>query len=127
MKKNINEIIEEVKKVNVRSAWSKGVKSFALDLLDNVKNELDDINQTFTFEELKKLLLKGANDWHQYSWGGCYLIYDTDIANALCNASELKKTKNGLLKPNKNEEWLDVQARALYQSERLIRLYSFEH
>lgn len=59
-----------------------------------------------------------------YNWGGSSLIYDADIAGRLCCPSELKKTRNGERRPNSREEWLDVQARALYQAcNRLCRLY----
>jgi hypothetical protein len=56
----------------------------------------------------------------QYSYGGCSLIYDCDIAERLCSPSELKRTRDGERSPNAKEEWLDVQARALYQAARLV-------
>ena len=65
---------------------------------------------------LERQLLNGASDWAQYSWGGSSLIYDGDIAARLCCPSELKKTRNGERRPNAREEWLDVQARALFQA-----------
>lgn len=65
---------------------------------------------------------RSAWDRGEYSWGGSALVYDGDIAAALCNPSELKKTRNGKRRPNSREEWLDVQARALYQAFR--RVYS---
>ena len=68
----------------------------------------------------EKDLLDGAKDWYEYSWGGCSLLYNSDICKRLCSPSEQRKTKNGERKPNANEEWLDVQARALYQAARLI-------
>lgn len=68
----------------------------------------------------RKALLNGADNWRQYSYGGCALIYDSDIAETLCSPSELKKVKGGDRQPNSRESWLDVQARALYQAERLI-------
>jgi hypothetical protein len=43
-----------------------------------------------------------------------------------CTPSELKKTHNGERKPNKNEEWLDVQARALNQAAKMIITIAFE-
>ena len=61
-------------------------------------------------------LLNGADNWAQYSWGGCSFIYDGYIADRLCTPSEWKKTNGGLRRPNKNELWLDVQARALRQA-----------
>ena len=102
-----------------RSAWSKGVTEYALELLDSLAEGIeggyyyaDDIAAP---RVLEKNLLNGAADWSAYSWGGCSLIYDADIAERLCTPSELKKTRNGERKPNAREEWLDCQARALSQ------------
>lgn len=64
---------------------------------------------------IEKALLDGAIDWSQYSWSGCSLHYDVQIAERLCCPSELRKTKNGKRRPNSRNEWLDTQARALYQ------------
>ena len=65
---------------------------------------------------IREAMLNGANDWIQYSWGGSALIYDGNIAERLCTPSELKRTHNGERRPNSHEEWLDVQARALFQA-----------
>ena len=48
------------------------------------------------------------------------LIYNEDIAERLCTPSELKKTRHGERRPNAREEWLDTQARALFQAYNLI-------
>lgn len=99
-----------------RSAWDKGVNLYALELLDNIRDlPADDSRQ-----EIKNALLNGARDWREYSWGGCSLIYNGDIAERLCSPSELKRCRGGEWRPNRREEWLDVQARALYQAFRLI-------
>lgn len=90
-----------------RSTWDKAVTIYALELLE----ELAD-NEEVT----KERLLNGASNWNQYSWGGSSLIYDSDIAERTCTPSELKKTRNGERRPNSREEWLDVQARALFQA-----------
>ena len=103
-----------------RSAWSKGVKAYALELLDQFEENNDAGTEFYGSPANRKELLNGAQDWNQYSWGGCALIYNSDIAERTCSPSELKKTKNGEWRPNRREEWLDVQARALYQAERLI-------
>ena len=72
-------------------------------------------------------MLNGARDWNAYSWGGSALIYDGDIAERLCTPSELKRTRHGERRPNSREEWLDTQARALYQAcNRVSRLYRQE-
>lgn len=118
--------IRNRKNFSIRSAWDKGVTAYADDFLDNLAEAIEE--GYFYTEDLasktmiEKFLLNGAEDWAQYSWGGCSLIYDYDIAKRLCNPTELKRTHNGRLRPNRNEEWLDVQRRALYQaSTRVIR------
>lgn len=108
-----------------RSAWDRGVNVYALELVENLEetaayNKRDPESTT----ELREWLLNGARDWNQYSWGGSALVYDRDIAERLCTPSELKKTRNGERRPNAREEWLDTQARALYQaSNRVVIAY----
>ena len=114
--KTINEAITIINSTNPRSAWNRGVKAYALDLLENMPRNVE----YGSIESLRADLLNGARDWNQYSWGGCSLIYNEDIAERLCTPSELKKTRNGQRKPNSREEWLDTQARALFQAQALI-------
>lgn len=117
---NIEKLYQSIESEKQRSAWDKGVTKYALEFVEQLGEQ---INGGY-FEELdltesKKVraaLLNGAADWSQYSWGGCSLIYDSDIAERLCNPSELKKTRNGERRPNSREEWLDTQARALFQA-----------
>lgn len=98
-----------------RSAWAKGVRAYAQDLLENL-NPAEEYNR----EMLHKALLNWAEDWEMYSNGGCALVYNSDIAERLCTPSELRKTENGYKDPNRYESWIDVQTRALYQAERII-------
>ena len=112
--------LENLKAVKCRSAWRKGVKEYAYMLLDNIFLH-SDYKAITNFKSLHEALLNGEKNWHQFSCGGYALIYDEDIAENLCNPSELKKCKNGMLRPNKKEQWLDVQTRALIQAEILIK------
>lgn len=115
----INKVLTEVRKENPRSAWGKGVKKYAIGVLEGVKEwRGGDYNLTLT--NYKKEILMGAPNWKEYSWGGSAYVYDEQIAKVLSTKTELKKTKNGQLRPNAREEWLDVQARALYQADRMI-------
>ena len=108
------EVLDAIESSPARSVWARGVKAYAYDLLY-------DFDADTNFARLtERDLLNGAADWRQYSWGGCAYCYNKDIANALCTPTELKRTKNGTLRPNSREEWLDVQARALYQASSLI-------
>ncbi len=99
-----------------RSAWDKGVNLYALELLDSIR----DLPAADSRQEIQKALLNDARDWKEYSLGGCSLCYNSDIAERLCSPSELKRTRGGEWRPSRYEEWLDVQARALYQAFRLI-------
>ena len=110
----VQEIRKELEARADRSAWNKGVTVYALELIE----ELDD-----NAEVTREMLLNGASNWDQFSWGGCSLIYNCDIAERLCTPSELKKTRNGERRPNGREEWMDTQARALYQAcNRIMKL-----
>lgn len=107
-----------------RSAWGRGVKRYAMELLREAQAgiyggqvEMADLE---TAEALEKALLNGAADWRQYSEGSA-LIYNEDIAARLCTPSEYRRTKGGERRPNRRETWIDVQARALYQAWMLIR------
>ena len=109
-------LIKKIEAQKARSAWARGVKVYALELLEAYEGEEIPEN----WEALKADLLNGAENWKAYSWGGCSLIYDRDIAERLSTPSELKITRSGDRKPNAQEEWLDCQARALYQACNLI-------
>lgn len=108
-----------------RSAWDKGVTMYALELVEELRERAAyEGRNPEPGEECREWMLNGAQDWEQYSWGGCSLIYDSDIAERLCCPSELNKARNGERRPNTREEWLDTQARALYQAaNRVLRLY----
>ena len=100
-----------------RSAWARGVQAYAVELVENLDDSADLANERL----LEKALLNGADNWRQYSEGGCALIYDADIAERLCSPSELKRNKCGMRAPNGRENWLDCQARALAQAASLVR------
>ncbi|WP_290437785.1 hypothetical protein [Muribaculum intestinale] len=128
MKKNFNNATEAlnfaqkmrkvIENAAPRSAWDKGVQAYALELLDNYDEYIRyAANDGEAVPELSEVtLLNGADSWSQYSWGGCSLIYNSDIAERLCSPSDLKRFKGGERNPNSREEWLDVQARALRQA-----------
>lgn len=64
-----------------RSKWDQGVKDTALALLDSL-----DMTETVLpehFGSRRALLLNGADNWREYSYGGCALVYNVDIAARL--------------------------------------------
>lgn len=114
------DLLKKVENVKVRGAWNNGVKAYAIELLDDAASNRE-CEEFANLQELKEAILNGASDWMQYSEGGCSLIYNSDIAERLCNPSELKRTKNGRNNPNSRENWVQVQARALFQAWELIK------
>lgn len=108
---SLYEAIENYKAI---SAWDKGIKAFTLEIVESSEKYI-------TMDNVKEIILNGAESYHAASFGGNFLIYDEDIAERFCNQSELKRTKNGEKKPNTRESWLDLQTRAAFQVEFLIK------
>ncbi|MCD8209006.1 MAG: hypothetical protein LUD72_13795 [Bacteroidales bacterium] len=147
--KTIPQIISEVYATKARGKWNSAVKGYAIDLLGNLWDmfvwdrdmENGSRRSDHWMEEhccnarlLHKKLLNGAPDWHEYSWGGCALIYNDQLAKNLLTKSEQKslgwkEDSDGRLYGGRSE-WrkgtaggdtlLDAQARALLQAEAMI-------
>ena len=121
----LGKVAAELEAQKDRSAWNRGVNAYALELVEELRERATyEGRNPEPGKECREWMLNGAQDWNQYSWGGSSLIYDADIAQRLCTPSELKKTRHGERRPNSKEEWLDVQARALWQAcDRVARVY----
>ena len=100
-----------------RSAWRRGVRQYAMDLLEAIPDYQD-----LTPENCRETLLNGAESWREWAYGGCGLVYDCDIAKRLCTPSELRKKRGGELEPSSHESWLDVEARAVGQAAAAIKV-----
>lgn len=118
MIKNLKE-----KEKKARSKWGKAVLQDAQWLLENVIEGYDE-----PYELSEKLVLNGAENWNQFSWGGSALVYNGEIAEHYSTPSEAKNfwglTKDGGVKRDTNtagEHLLDIQARALRQAWWAIR------
>ena len=132
-----------------RSRWDRAVMEDAeemlLEAIDNLRDTPEEAPRDLTqlTAELLNVSVRTLRDWggdnghngirdlcqcaHESSWGGSHLCYDYDIARHYCTPSELKRTRDGERRPNARDEWLDVQARAIYQALCKIRhLWSME-
>jgi hypothetical protein len=119
---NIQTIREAIEARKERSAWSRGVQSYALGILADF-DEWCIFNEDHgdSVPELnERTALNGASDWEQWSYGGQGLCYDAYIAERLCTPSELRKTKGGIYPPTGASSWLLVEARAARQAWRMI-------
>lgn len=102
-----------------RSAWDRGLITYARIILDNALDWHERATApapAHITREVAAWLMDGAKSWEQYSYGGCALVYDSDIARTVCAPWELRKTRNGARRPNSRETWPDVQTRALMQA-----------
>lgn len=118
----VNEIMREIKAgPKGRSQWERGVRMYAIDLLEDVKDWKGGSFE-MTRANADEVMLCGARDWLRFSEGAWSLIYSEDIAKRLCPPAEFKRFKaRNFPDPNPREGWIQVQARALYQAARLIK------
>lgn len=104
------------------------MKDTALALLDSL-----DMPETVLpdhFGSRRALLLNGADNWREYSYGGCALVYNVDIAARFFTPSELRRYMadgHDASMAFRGESMLDLQARALRQAECVISRYAREH
>lgn len=121
--KNIQAVSNEVMNTKTRSAWGKGVKAYALDILANFE-EWRTIYGATSCEECPELdevtALNGAQDWSAWAYGGCGLVYDYAIAERLCTPSNLRNSDGGAKVPAGAATWCDIEARAARQAWRMI-------
>ena len=102
------------------SAWNRGLAEYIREIAKEAARVYN-FKELNNYQDFKKCLLHGAQDWQQYAYGGSSLIYDEDICNRLCTKSEKRRFKNGLLDPAKNKLWMDIQARALWQAAQYLQ------
>ena len=119
-KKTYSEIYNLLTQEKPRSVWSRGVNNIAMNIVSEILEEYDGDNEPHfcLVEDFSEYFygvsLREAVD------GGCFLIYDYDIAENFCTPSELKRVKNGERNPSSRESWLDVMYRGAYQAIRHI-------
>lgn len=109
------EIIQKINQKKARSAWEKGLKIYAAELIQDMESAgIKD----FDLDTVKKWNWNGAGNALIYSEGACSLVYEDDICNRLCPPSITRKHPSN---PNGKESWIEVQARALTQAMANIR------
>lgn len=122
MQKRIADIRREIAEHPARSAWDKGCRAYAEELFSEYVENLQIKDEKVRIGKIAEAdLLNGADSWEQYSYGGCALIYDSDICERLCTEKEAQRKRYGESKPTLYDSWLDAQAAALKQAARLVR------
>ena len=86
---NLSTLRGLVSSSSARSAWSRGVRAYALDLLDNIEEmsnyEMNNYGEYLAISEA--VALNGAGSWSNYAAGGCGLVYTSAICR---NSSTLR-------------------------------------
>lgn len=122
--KSIETMKRKVEERKTRSYYYKGVKFYALELLEKLKDRCD--NGAITDKrELETILKNGCDTWMSYSKSGSTLYANCDIAKRLLTPTELKRCEYG----NKDlgNLYLVLQASALNDAFSLIwRIALFE-
>lgn len=115
-----------------RPAWDKGLREYAVwYILNPIALDGDDTQrQDWNVSSLRELILNGAKDyqnphseyraWVRYSEGGCAIISNYEIARVLCSPSVFKKVEKSIENGTSDTNWVEIQARALYQAAQLI-------
>lgn len=110
---NLNEVIELATK-KMRECTRKGsravvaLESYIEEVAENIKGTSLSVTD---LETARKAMLNGADDWFQYSHGGCSLCYNYDIAELNFTP---KMAERALGHNNREPSYLlDVQARRL--------------
>jgi hypothetical protein len=121
-KQNIQAISEAIEARKERSAWNKGVKVYAFEMLESFEewSKYNEENGESVPELDERTALNGASNWSVWAYGGCGLCYDYAIAERLCTPSELKKLRGGARVPAGAATWCDIEARAAWQAWRMI-------
>ena len=103
-----------------RSAWARGVNNIALNIVSEILENAggNDAQHFYRVDDFARHFYNVS--LHEAVDGGCFLIYDYDIAKNFCTPSELNRVKNGERNPNSRETWLDVMYRGTYQAIRHI-------
>lgn len=113
---DVKRLVEEAEKLSrtERSCWNHGVASLIRDYAKEVLQEHD--GEIISARDFYKLWNCGNEALKDAVYGGYFDIWNYDIAKRLCTPSELKKSNEGMRRPNKCEEWIDVEVRAVYQA-----------
>ena len=103
-----------------RSQWERGVEFYSHFLAEELND--DYLPEEIEIEDIFSILLNGAENWHQFAWGGCGLVYNESIANNLLTPSQRKR----ITQEDKYRGYhlLDLETEALKQAAARVYLWA---
>lgn len=106
-----------------RGAFARGAAKYIPEIVESAWFAWGELGSLST-EEFKKQILRGADNWPQYSAGACSLVSNEDIAKRLFLPWMVKDlAKRGYVTP-RGQDMIQVQARALEMAgDALIRAF----
>lgn len=119
---DISKIKTWIENESYRSKWEQAVRDYALEMI----SQCDKTDITSYKQIPNHCNAASMTDYaiaRDLSKGGCFEIYDADIAKRLCTPSQLKRVtrKDGTVRDLPRGSWIDVQTRAVYQAILLIK------
>lgn len=125
---DVKKLVAEAEKMSrtERSYWNRGVASLIRDYGDEVLGEHD--GEIISARDFYKLWNCGAETLRDAVYDGSFDIWKYDIAKRLCTPSKFKKSNEGMRRPNKRQDWIDVELiavqQAMYKSLEIMKIVS---
>ena len=100
------------------STYDRACRKYAYEIVSLLEDEQVDNLKWERYKAFDVSLLNGASDVFEYSYGGCSLISDFEIASRILTPSAFKrKQRDGyILPPARSRNWFDVQGDAIYRA-----------
>lgn len=102
----------EKKQKKYTSKRMQAIFDYAIDEVEE-RHDIEEYQNNIKYKELKEILLNGAENWREYSFGGCSLIYNSEIVARL--PKSFKRYKNN------GTKLLEIQANYLHNA--LFEIY----
>jgi hypothetical protein len=123
---DISKIKTWVESSSCKSHWERAVRDYALEMI----SQCDKKNITSYKQIPNHCNAMNMTDYaiaKDLSEGGCFEVYDVDIAKRLCTPSQLKRVtrKDSTVRDLPHETWIDAQTRAVTQAIFLLRSACF--
>lgn len=103
-----------------RAQWEKGVEFYTHFLAERFNDNY--LPENIEMKNIIVILLNGAENWHQFAWGGCGQVYNEEIATTLLTPSQRKRIT--LSDTFRGYSLLDLEAHALAEAASRVLMWA---